>query len=95
MFDAAVTSAVVYSGESWLTNNMKSLERHYNKLVKCLLGVIRNTSINLWMIESGVPSVGELIGNSRKSFLRSKFENVLFDHSFYIAYDLCRLGYKL
>ena len=39
VFDAAVTSSLLYSAESWLTNRTKSIEKRYNKLVKCLLGV--------------------------------------------------------
>ena len=52
VFEAAVTAAMLYSCESWLTNRRKGIETQYNKLVKCLLGVRKNTSINLSMIES-------------------------------------------
>ena len=47
VFDAAVTSVLLYSCESWLNNKIKSLERQYNTLVKCLMAVRKNTSINL------------------------------------------------
>lgn len=50
VFNAAVTSALLYSSESWCSNKLKSIEKQYNKLVKCLLGVRRNTSVNLCMI---------------------------------------------
>lgn len=49
VFDAAVTSALLYGAESWFTGKMKVIEKQYSKLVKCLLGVRKNTSINLCM----------------------------------------------
>ena len=61
VFDAAVMSSLLYASESWLTNNIKGIEKQYNKLVKCLLGVRRNTSINLCMVEAGIPPVQAVI----------------------------------
>ncbi len=83
LFDAAVTSSLLYSCESWVINKIKSLEIQYNSLVKCLLAVRKNTSINLCMIESGVPPVMKLIRKRRKSFLRSKLESIHIDHPFW------------
>lgn len=61
VFEAAITSSLLYSSESWLTNNIKRIEKQYNKLLKCLLGVRKNTSINFCMLEAGIPPVKALI----------------------------------
>ena len=39
VFEAALLSAVLYSSESWLTNNVQGLEKQYHRALKALLGV--------------------------------------------------------
>ena len=90
VFDAAVTSALLYSSESWLTNKFKSLERQYNMMIKCLLGVRKNTSINLCMIESGIPPVIDLVKKRRYNFLKSKLDSADMEQPFSYVYELCR-----
>ena len=55
VFDAAVTASLLYSAESWLTDNIKPIKKQYDELVRCLLGVLKNTSIDLCLVESGIP----------------------------------------
>ena len=90
VFDAAVTSTLLYSSESWLTNRIKSLERQYNMMVKCLLGVRKNTSINLCMVESGIPPVINIVKKRRYNFLKSKLDSVDMEQPFCTVYELCR-----
>ena len=54
VFDAAVTSAVAYSAETWLCNSIKPTETVYNAMVRLLLGVRQNTSPKLCFIEAGI-----------------------------------------
>ena len=65
VFDAAVMSALLYSSETWLIRKTKELEKQYNKLVKCPLGVRKNTSLNLCMVEAGIPPVQHTIEKKR------------------------------
>lgn len=58
----------------------------YNKAVKCLLGVWKNTSNNLFLVESGIQPIQDGILNKRKKILESKFRK----KTFAIAYTLCR-----
>ena len=44
VFDAAVVSALLYSSETWLTNNPKKLIVQYNRALKNLLGIRKYTS---------------------------------------------------
>lgn len=55
-----VKSLLFYASESWMMNINKGIEKQYKKLMKCLLGVRRNTSINLCMLEAGIPPVQAL-----------------------------------
>ena len=91
VFDAAVTSAMLYSCESWVTNKVKGLERQYNGLVKCLLGVRKNTSVKLCMIESGIPPVTEVVKKRRCNFfLKAKIECMDMEQPFRVVYEFCR-----
>ena len=90
VFDAAVTSALLYSTETWLTNKFKRIEKQYNKLIKCLLAVRKNTSINLCLIESGISPVQLVITKQRKRFLESKLREANAEEPIYLVYRLCR-----
>ena len=89
VFDAAVTSFLTYSTESWFSKSVKPIEEQYNQLVKCLLGVRRNTSITLCMAEAGIPHLSDVISKRCFQFLKSKFEIVDCDQPFHYVYQLC------
>ncbi len=76
VFDASVMSSLSYSSESWITSNIKGMEKQYNKLIKCLLGVRRNTSVNLCMLEAGIPSFNCILDTKKRTFLMSKRDRV-------------------
>ena len=92
VFDAAITSAMLYSCETWLTNKFKGLERQYNKLIRCLLGVRKNTSMNLCMIETGISPLLEIIKYRRASFIKSKLRNIDMNEPFHFVYNMCRVA---
>ncbi len=62
VFDAAVISALLYSCESWLHNNLKRVEKEYNKLIKCLMGVRKNT-------RTGINSIYDVVADRRYRFV--------------------------
>ncbi len=68
VFDAAVVSSLSYSSESWLINNTKGIEKQYNKLIKCLFVVRKNTNVNLCMLETCIPPFSCVIYKKRKHF---------------------------
>ena len=90
VFNAALTASLLYSSESWLTLNMKCIEQLYIKLVKCLLGVRNTTPSLLCLVELGINTCQGEILKKRKSFLRSKLNNIDYDEPFHVVYDLCR-----
>ena len=90
VFDAAVTSSLLYSAESWLTNNIKSIEKHYNQLVRCLLGVRKNTSIELCLVESGIPPIQYVLAKRRQKFFASNLNSNDIEQPLIYAYHLCR-----
>ena len=88
VFDAAVTASLLYSSESWLSNNIRAIESQYNQLVRCLLGVRKNTSVNLCLLESGIPPIQNVLAKKRCKFIQSKLETNDPEHPFTVALKL-------
>ena len=76
--------------ESWVTNKVKGLEIQYNSLVKCLLGVRKNTSNKLCMVESSIPPFTEVVKKRRYNCLKAKVECADIEQPFRIVYEFCR-----
>ena len=55
-----------------------------------MLGVRKNTSINLCMLEAGIIPVKDLILRRRNKFLRTKLDNVDLEIPFNMIYNMCR-----
>ena len=96
--DAAILTSMLYSSESWLTDNLQKIERHYHAMIKILLGV-RNTTANLLCLaEAGFAELSVLVRERRTKFLLSKLTNPDIDEPFIVVYNLCRNnnthGYK-
>ena len=64
VFKAALTTSLIYSAESWITPNIKGIEKVYNKMVRILLGVRGNTPIQLCLAEIGLNTVTYEIGKN-------------------------------
>ena len=62
----------------------------YNRLVKCLLGVRKNTSIDLCLIESGIEPINYLLSKKRKRSLESKLASPDWEGPFHLVLELCR-----
>ena len=55
IFDAALMSAMLYGCESWLSGDLKPMEKLYKWCIKQLLGVRRTTSNDICLVELGLP----------------------------------------
>lgn len=64
------------------------IERQFNKLLTFLLGVRKNTSINLCMREAKIPPVQDIMKKRRQRFINKKSEDI--DQPFHVDYQLCR-----
>ena len=53
VWQSAVTSAILYSCESWLTADTRAVEKQYMSTLKQLLGVKQSTCNDLTLVESG------------------------------------------
>ena len=90
VMDAAATSSIFYACETWLTNNPKGAIDTYNRLLRILLSVRKNTSIPMSLIESGKQPAKCIIKKRRKQFIVGKLENRDMEEPFQKVYEICR-----
>ena len=91
VLDAAVTSSIFYSCETWLCRSPDFAINTYNKMIRILLGVRDNTSLNLSLIESGKHPAKFMIRERLKQFIQKKMNNRDMDEPFHKVYELCRI----
>ena len=68
LFNAAVMSSILYGCESWLCGNIKPMEKLYYMCIKHLLGVRKNTTTSLCLVELGLPSLKALVTPRHRKF---------------------------
>ena len=90
VFDAVMTSKVLYGCESWLADNLKKIEVLYMGALKSLLGVRKQTANNIVLIEAGADSVKDKIMKQQKNFLQKKLQDE--DEPLTKVYRLCEQG---
>ena len=90
VFNAAVMSSILYGCESWLNGNIKPMEKLYNMCIKHLLGVRKNTTTNLCLVELGLPPLKALIKQKQKIFFSSMQDDRrnMLDDPFWYAFHL-------
>lgn len=89
VFDAAVTTSLFYSSETWLVTHPKKFIVLYNRAIKCLLGVRIFTSPDLCMIESGILPVQAVITSRRRKFLEKRMRAPDDEEPFHAVFRLC------
>ena len=75
VFHAALMSSMLYGCESWLCDNLKSVNQHYMNTIKLLLGVRVSTPNEICLLEIGLPDLRSIILKKRCSFMKAFIEN--------------------
>ena len=70
MWQSAVTSAILYSCQSWLTADTRAVEKPYMSTLKQLLGVKQTTCNDLTLVEYGEGHGKDVIRDKQLKFLR-------------------------
>ncbi len=68
IFDAAITTSVLYGCESLLNCDIKPIEKQYKWCIKQLLGVRKTTNNDVCMVEIGLPSLRVIIKAKQINF---------------------------
>ena len=68
--DSAVSSAIFYSCETWLANDIRATEKPYLTMMKQILGVRDQTPTNIVLLELGLPNATSIIRNRQCKYLK-------------------------
>ena len=68
---AALFSSMLYASETWLTDQLSSVSKHYLAAIKALLGVRSSTTNTLCLVELGLPDLPSTVLKKRTKFLKS------------------------
>ena len=90
VFESCLLSSVLYGCETWLTTNLKEIERVYIRMVKVLLGVRASTPSVNCLLELGLENLSTIVNERRRSFLQRKFKNTDMDEPFHIMMEICK-----
>lgn len=74
VFDAALLSSLVYGCESWIDADVKPVVKLYNWALKQLLGVRKTTPNVVCYVESGYPSLPDLVKYRQHKFLKKMWD---------------------
>ena len=73
VLEAAIMSSLLYASETWLTCNLRDVEKMYISAVKSALGVRETSRSDTVLIEAGMTTVKELVTKRTSAFLKKKF----------------------
>jgi hypothetical protein len=99
VLEAMIVSSLLYACESWLTVNVKEIEKMYISALKSLLGVRETTRSDTIFIESGMPTVSERIFKITAKFVKKELLVEQVDRTpLQKVFDICKMkrtrGYK-
>ena len=97
VFDAVLTSKLMYCCETWLCDNVKQIETMYMAAVKSLLNVRIQTRSDVCLVEGGFNSVKKIINDRRSKLLEKKLMDE--DEPLTKVFNMCRdantKGYRI
>ena len=79
---SALSAAILYSCETWLSTNFKRVEKLHMSTLKEMLGVRITTSNNLVLLESGEPDIKNLIRDRQQRYIRSLISREMYPGSY-------------
>ena len=81
VIEAMIISSLLYACETWLTDNVKEVEKMYISALKSLLGVRDTTRTDTIMIETGFPSICERVWKRMAKFVKKELWDDLRDET--------------
>ena len=72
VFDAVIISSLIYGCETWLNIKMKKIEKIYFDAIRALLDVRESTRKDAMLLETGMPSLKELIYEKTKRYTKKR-----------------------
>jgi hypothetical protein len=89
VLNAALLSSILYSCESWLTDQLSPINKHYMSAVKLLLGVRITTPNILCLVEAGMPELSATVLKRQGNFMRKFLQHSSGEEPLAHALHLC------
>ena len=89
IFDSCLVTNLLYGCETWLTNDLKEVEKVYIRMIKVLLGVRDSTPTANCLIELGLDNLKVIVEERRHAFLMKKYERIDLDEPIHIMLKIC------
>ena len=90
VFQAGICSSLLYGSESWLTENYKDVEIKYIGALKALLGVRVTTRTDIVLLETGMPTLKELVKKRQTTFIKKNIRGDKEDTPLTKAFRTCQ-----
>ena len=88
VFEAVLTTKLLYGCESWLNEDYKAIEGLYMSALKSLLGVRKQTPNEIVLTECGMTEVKDLVRKCQKKFINKKLIDP--EETLTKVYEICR-----
>ena len=97
MFEAVVTTKLLYSCEAWLSDNLTQIENLYRSAIKSLLNVRRQTRNDVILVEGGFNNMKKIVNERKLNFMGKKLKCI--DEPLTKIFNLCKdantKGYRI
>ena len=90
VLDAAILSSLLYGCESWFLENFKEAKKKYMGALKALLGVRETTRSDIILLETGMPTLKELVWNRTVKFIKKNITDGNDETPLEKAYKMCK-----
>ncbi len=81
VWESALSSAILYSCETWMVKDITTVQTQYMSFVKDLVGVRTQIPSNLIYVELDIPSIQALVRRRQISFLNKAKNSTHFEGS--------------
>ena len=90
VLQAAIQSSLTYGCESWLIENYKDVEQKYIGALRALVGVREATPANLILLETGMPTLKEIVRQRTVKFVKKNIRGDKEDTPLAKSYRTCQ-----
>ena len=91
VLQAVIIQSLFYGCETWLTDQSKPMEQLYISALKALLGVRETTHTDIVFLETGMPTLKELIRKRTSSFVKKNIRGDIDETPLSIVYQMCQM----
>jgi hypothetical protein len=89
VLQAVIIQSLFYGCDTWLTDQLKTMEQLYVSALKALLGVRETTRTDVVILETGMPTLKELIRKRTSTFVKKNIRGDIDETPLSRVYKMC------